>query len=199
MRVAPPFIRLAAALIVCAAAGSAPAKPIGDGRVAFEATVVARADSTVLRGRVHRAPGRERRVQRTASGLRVVIIRHDIGVVWVLDPAARTYSQSPLSRAGPRLGVLDDRRFRLERDGEEAVSGMAATRYRYNGRTALGEALSGRLWLSEDGILVRIDGTSRRWGCCYRFSIRLSNLRRGPQDAFLFRVPRGYRRVAGPR
>lgn len=136
-----------------------------------------------LRGRAFGAPGKERREIADPQGGATLIFRYDLGVAWTILPTGPYYTEFPLRPPGtpaPPPGAVPPGLSRLESDD---INDVPATKYAYPG---------GEIWLSTEGIALRIDGVPRPGYPEIRFE--LDNLRVGPQNPALFELPQGYTR-----
>ncbi|MCC7048842.1 MAG: hypothetical protein IT562_19160 [Alphaproteobacteria bacterium] len=143
-----------------------------------------------LRGRVYGAPGKERRETADPWGGSTMIFRYDLGVAWTILPNSRFYTEFPLRPPGTRPvppGTLAPGLARIEDDD---INDIPATKYAFPASPA---GPGGYVWLSREGIALRIDAQPRPGFPEIRFE--LDNLRHGPQNAALFELPPGYQRV----
>jgi len=82
------------------------------------------------------------------------------------------------------IGEIYDEGIEAEKLGEETVEGERTTKYRIDRDETAATVF---VWLTRDGIPVKAEGASADG----KFSMALSELQRGPQDAALFRLPDG--------
>ena len=82
------------------------------------------------------------------------------------------------------IGGIYDEGIEAEKLGEETVEGERTTKYRIDRAE---DAATVFVWLTRDGIPVKAEGAS----AAGKFSMALSELQRGAQDAALFRLPDG--------
>lgn len=140
-----------------------------------------------VRGRIYGAPGKERREIADIWGGTTLILRYDLGVAWTLVAARPFYAESPLSGqpAAGAPGLV----FREHDD----INDVPASKYEY---PAPPGGIGGEIWLTEDGIALRIDG--RAWPGAPEIRFELDKLVRAPQNPSLFEVPPGYRKQPSP-
>ncbi|HEX4112843.1 MAG TPA: hypothetical protein VH020_09935 [Stellaceae bacterium] len=180
-------------------AGSIAARPagaeiVGNASVPYSATRIVTVNGKSYTGKVFHSPGEQRHdVDINGIPLSFILdLADDRGVV--ILPALVSYIEFPLP---PLLSELDRRRLDRKAVGEETIDGVRATKYRIDYVATDGTRGDGFLWLSRDNILLRIEGRIERRG--HRkpmvVSMRLSDLRVGPQDHNLFKVPRGLRKI----
>jgi hypothetical protein len=178
------------------AAPPARAEIVGNASVPYSATRIVTVNGKNYTGKVFHVPGKQRH-DVDINGIPLnFILDLDDGRGVVILPALVSYVEFPLP---PLLTELDRQRLNRKAVGEETVDGMRATKYRLDYLATDGSRGDGFLWLSRDNILLRIEGRIERRG--HRkpmvVSMRLSDLRVGPQDRNLFRVPKGLRKIPG--
>src|SRR5919197_784196 len=71
--------------------------------------------------------------------------------------------------------------------GQETIAGQRTTKYRVEHAARDGTAVDGWMWVTKEGIVMKLDGTARpRNGKPTPFTMQLQNVRVGPQDASIF-------------
>jgi hypothetical protein len=169
-------------------------------KVDYSAEVTMTGDGDTIVGKVHRAGQKERRELTVAGETEISIIRFDRKLVWSLSPEDKLYLESTLDEAlGRQPGVEGQPReaqLTLTPDGSETIEGVHATKQSVHGTDVDGTPIEGDVWVSDDGIVLRVDGVvvDENGG---RHSIRteLHHLRVAPQDPKLFEIPPHYKRV----
>lgn len=170
------------------AAGAHAQLPVAD--VAYAADSVVQAGGMEIRGRVHHDNGRERRDMTIQGMEQTVILRPDLDTVYVVMPMMNmgfevSLDSMPVPRPEQMMENVD-----LEEVGRETVAGLDTTRYRVTGRDGNGLA-DGFVWISDEGIPVRIEGTAQAGGRTEEVVMYLENVEIGPQDPALFERPEG--------
>jgi len=91
------------------------------------------------------------------------------------------------------MAALDDPSLRRAAVGQEMVGGVPTTKYRVDHTTADGSHAQGFVWVSAQGVMMRLDGTVSRPGGSHptAISMVLARLAIGPQDPALFVLPPG--------
>lgn len=143
-----------------------------------------------LRGRVYGAPGKERRETADPWGGSTMIFRYDLGVAWTILPNGRFYTEFPLRPPGTRAMPPGSVPPGLARIEDDDINDIPATKYAFPASPA---GPGGYVWLSREGIALRIDGQPRPGFPEIRFE--LDNLHYGQQNAGMFELPPGYQRV----
>ncbi len=95
----------------------------------------------------------------------------------------------------PELRVLGDPALKKHPVGQETVNGIATTKYAIDETVPEGHA-TGTLWLSRDGIPMRLAGSfTRQSGKVSTVRWELSHVKIGPQPAALFEAPQGFSKL----
>jgi hypothetical protein len=135
---------------------------------------------------------KRRQESRTADGLVVLIDRPDLRISWILNPQEKTFEEYEISSPevvivaipnpfGPRSGAA------FERIGTERIDDVDAEKY-----SVQGEAISGLAWFSSDRVPMRFSGTVGPEASALKVEISYTDIRRGPQAAYLFAIPPTY-------
>ena len=174
-------------------AGAQAATLAGDTRVPFSAERNVATNGKTYQGRVYAAPGMQRHEQ-SLNGLPVIaILRADRRVAWVVLPGLHVYAEFEFPKAvtdydgiaalGPPLGV-------------ETVSGLKSARYRVEHEGSDGTSLDGWVWMNDDGIVTKLDGTyTSKSNKVVKASFLLTDIKLGPQDPALFEIPPGCKKM----
>ena len=140
--------------------------------------------STVIADR-----GRERRVVKTTYGPQTVLVNFTKGKAYLLQPAGVMSVDLSSGLAGldvSRLYAAD-----AEPQGQEKIEGVVVTKFRLTANPAQNTGFTGTVWASDDGMLVKVDGTGTFRGQPSHVFARLTDIRRGPQNPALLEVPGG--------
>jgi hypothetical protein len=181
------------ALFLTAAGLPASAQVLGDARVPFSADRVLTVDGRTFEGRVYHTPGRQRHEQMLEGVQQVVLLRADRGEGWLVLPSLHSYVEFRFPQA---LAELSDPSLRGTPVGQDTVSGMKTTKYRVEHAARDGTSVDGWMWVTREGIVMKLDGTVRpRSGKPTPFSMQLSNVRIGPQDMAMFELPQGFMKL----
>lgn len=167
--------------------------------VEYQADVRIEAGSLVLSGPVQYAPDKERRtlmLQGTSIPARVMIIRRDKNVGWVLDKQSKSYFAVSL----PSMPASESSSFSTSpiekiKIRSETIDGIEATKYRVKFTETKDGQLVGYIWLTPNNIALRFEGEFLHKGQPAPFRMNLTNLKIGPQPAEVFEVPKDFRLV----
>ena len=188
MRRLLPALLLALLVAPAALAASAAARMLGDPSVPFSADRTLTVGERSFSGRLYAVPGSQRHEQQVAGIDQVIILHGKDATGWLVLPGLNSYVEFRFAPAAAELGADDLLSTKL---GEETVNGLRTTKYRIEHTARDGTAADGYLWLTREGIPMRLDGSYRpaNGGKPTPVHMELSNVRQGPQDAALFAVP----------
>jgi len=173
--------------------GPAMALPLGDTAVPYDAERIVVTGGKTYTGKIFAIPGRQRHEQ-VWNGLHLVaILRGDRKLAWVILQDLHVYAELPFPDA---ITDYADPHLLGAPIGHEDMAGIKVDEYRLEHDGEDGSGLDGWLWMSKDGIVVKIDGhyhspVTRPISATYH----LEKLHLGPQAATLFELPKGLARL----
>jgi hypothetical protein len=168
--------------------GAARAATLGDAQIGFSADRTLVIDGRSYLGKIWAMPGRERHEQAISGFRPIFLLRADNPLGEIVLPQLKTIVQFKLPA---ELRVLDMPALKKHPVGHESVNGIATTKYAIDESVPEGHA-TGALWLSRDGIPMRLAGSfTRQSGKVSTVRWELSHVRIGPQPASLFEAPQG--------
>lgn len=191
------ILATAAAFLLTASLASATADAAEariDMSAAYSATRIIESGKDRIEQRYFQQGATTNRMETELQGQQsIMIMRGDRNLMWTIMPAQRMYMEFSLD-AGPAqaMEIPDAEGWRLERVGREAVNGVPATKYRAIAPEQDGTTMQGYMWITADGIPVRMDLADGK----DRVLMELRDLVVGPQPAALFEPPAGYQRLA---
>ncbi len=168
-------------LSVPAAAGSWPTA-----NTAYQGTRVMNSGDVQMSGRLFHDHGKERWEINMEGMTQVMIMRPDLGKMFMLMPQVNMAMEMPLTDGGKI--PTPDRYAGTEPEivGQEVIAGEQTTKYKVEGNEGTGP-YTVFFWMTDDGITMRTQVTSTEGS----FEMRLDGLQRGAQPAALFEVPAG--------
>jgi hypothetical protein len=180
---------LAFAFGFLAAHGAEAATLVGDTKLPFSADRVVVTNGKTYQGRVFAVPGKQRHEQEI-NGLRVVVIlRADRQVAWLVMPDLHVYTEFAFPKAVGDYGSASTLGPPV---GNATLAGLKASEYRVEREGSDGSALDAWVWMTGDGIVVKLDGTFTSTNAMpVNATLELSNVKTGPQNAALFELPPG--------
>jgi Domain of unknown function (DUF4412) len=178
-------------LSLCALAYGHPARAatLPAPRVEYSADRIVETDAGTFQGKVWSAKDRERS-ETTMQGMQtVMILRRDKQLGWMLMPAQKMYQQVDFTKARQQSGAAPDSEVDITQVGTESVAGFETTKYKLLMKDG---SAGGFIWITPEGIAVKMDMLSKADGAKTRITMSLSNVQTGAQDPQLFEVPEGY-------
>jgi FtsP/CotA-like multicopper oxidase with cupredoxin domain len=130
-------------------------------------------------------------METNAQGMQsVMILRRDQQLGWMLMPAQRMYQKLDLRRAQEQSRSQPSDQVTISEVGTDTVEGQAATRYKMLMKDGSG---GGFIWITQDGIPVKMDFVGKSGRDKTRMTVTLTNLTIGTQDPVLFEPPADYK------
>ena len=172
--------------------GAAGAATLGDAQIGFTADRTLVIDGRSYRGKIWTMPGRERHEQAIQAFRTVFLLRADSPLGEVVLAQLKTIIQFAMP---PELRILGASALKKHPVGQETVNAIATTKYAIDETVPEGHA-AGTLWLSRDGIPMRLAGSfTRQSGKVSTLRWELSHVKIGPQPAALFEAPKGFSKL----
>lgn len=173
-------------------ADNATAATLADAKVGFSADRTLVVDGHTYAGKIWTMPGKERHEQAIQAMRPIFLLRAGSALAEVVLPRLKTIVQVAIPA---ELRLLGDPALRKHPVGHESVNGVATTKYAIDETVPEGHA-TGALWLSSDGIPMRLDGSfARANGKASTIRWELSHVKIGPQPAALFEEPPGFSKL----
>jgi hypothetical protein len=187
-------MRAIAAGLVFAILAAAPASALtlGEAKTGFSADRTLIVDGKTYQGRMWTMPGMERHEQ-NLNGIPAAFVLHgDTPLAELVLPELHTVVDFVLP---PELHLFADPRLTRKPVGHETINGVATTKYAIDETVPEGHG-EGALWLSDDGIPMKLDGTfTRTSGRVAHLHWELNHVHLGPQPGSLFEPPHGYSKL----
>ena len=174
------------------APGLAAGATLGEAKIGFSADRVLVIDGRSYRGKIWTMPGKERHEQAIQGFQPVFLLRADNPIGEIVVPQLHTVVQFAMPPELRLLGAPDLKKNPL---GEETVNGIATTKYKIDETVPQGHA-EGMLWLSRDGIPMRLTGSfTAQNGKVSTIRWELNHVKIGPQPAAVFEPPEGFSKL----
>lgn len=156
--------------------------------VSYQAVQISEIGKHKSRLMIHYAPGRMR--QEFPGNTMASITRYDKFVLWTLWTKDKKYQEINASTMlQSTMGVVEVSREKL---GRENVHGVAATKYRIVTEDSNAKRKEGIFWISDQGVVVKLDTVMDQGGKKVPYRMELSELKVRPQAAALFEIPEGF-------
>jgi hypothetical protein len=160
--------------------------------VQYSADRIVETDAGTFEGKVYSARDRER-TETSMQGMQsVMILRRDQRIGWMLMPAQKMYQEMDFAKAQQQSGAAPDDQVEITEVGTETVEGHDATKYKMLMKDG---SAGGFIWITGEGIPVKMDFLSKSDGKKTRITMTLRNLEIGDQDPQLFELPAGYSKM----
>ncbi len=164
-------------------------------KVDYSAASVLGAGDNAPRGRLWRA-GRALRHESGQGQTQTLIVRLDRNIGWLALADLGIAIESDLSALDLPLQVLDGNGgggvIQL-REGRARVNGLETTRVWVARSAGSGSGFSGRVWVTAQGVIARLEGEGESRGRRGRTLINFHDVRIGTVDPQLFEPPTGLR------
>jgi hypothetical protein len=170
----------------------AAAMTLGDATTGFSADRTLVIDGKTYEGRVWTMPGVERHEQ-NLNGIPAAFVLHsDTPIADLVLPELHTVVEFMLPA---ELHLFADPRLKRRPVGHETINGIATTKYAIDETVPEGHG-EGSLWLSDNGIPMKLDGTfTRTSGRAAHLHWELTHVKFGPQADSLFEAPHGFSKL----
>jgi hypothetical protein len=189
------FKRLTLSFALCVAAVAAPsyAATLPVPTVEYSADRVMQMEAGTIEGKVYSSKGKERMETSMKGMTSVMILRTDKKEGYMLMPAQKMYMQMDFAKAQAQSGAQTaDSNVEITEVGTETIEGQSTTKYKMIMKDG---SAGGFLWITKDGIVMKMDGVVKNGNDKSRITMTLKNLKIGSQDAALFEVPAGYTKL----
>jgi hypothetical protein len=179
-------------LLLMLVPGAAGAATLGEAQIGFSADRTLVIDGRKYLGKIWTMPGRERHEQAIQAFRPVFLLRADSPLGEVVLAQMKTIVRFTMP---PELRLLGNPQLKKHPVGKETVNGIATTKYVIDETVPEGRA-EGALWLSRDGIPMRLAGSfTRNSGKVSTLRWELNHVKIGPQPAALFEAPKGFSKL----
>lgn len=177
-------VGLTGIVLLPAGALSADDFPVPNASFTADAVVEIGGDRLVLK--VFHDRGRERQEMQIDGLYQVTILRPDRDKAFVLQGGVEELIELPLGEVAltPILGQGAD--YDLAIEGQEREGGEETTKYDFSGADREGRRFNVALWVTEDGIIMRMEGEIEFEGTMEGVLMMRRSVERGVLDAGLF-------------
>ena len=170
--------RLSILLSLCFAAfaGPAHAATLPAPSVEYSADRVIESAAGTMTGKVYSAKDKDRSETNMGGMQSIMILRRDQQLGWMLMPAQKMYQQMDFAKAQQQSGAAPDDQVEITQVGSESVEGVEATKYKMMMKDG---SAGGFIWITQDGIAVKMDMLSKSGRDKTRITMTLTNLQIG--------------------
>ncbi|HML11331.1 MAG TPA: hypothetical protein VK432_10765 [Stellaceae bacterium] len=168
------------------------AMTLGEAKIGFSADRTLVVDGKTYQGKIWTMPGAERHEQ-DLNGIPAAFLLHDgTPIADLVLPKLHTVVEFTLP---PELHLFADPRLTKKPVGRETLEGIATTKYAVDETVPEGHG-EGFLWLSDNGIPMKLDGSfTRTSGRVAHLHWELYNVKLGAQPTALFTAPHDFSKL----
>jgi hypothetical protein len=157
----------------------------------FDADMTMVSEGQTVTGHIWFRDGLERRRMDIGDQGMTIIVRPDKNAVFMMPDDAQVAMEMPMSPEfryvnGGLLKGID-----LDPQGSEMIAGEDTTKYAFDGTTILDEPMSGVLWVTSDGIVMKLEGEAQIKGQKSDVLMFLENVSRETPAPDLFEIDPG--------
>jgi predicted secreted protein len=187
---------LVAFLVVLFSLGTAWCGGMLEPKPEYSADSIMEAERMTMKAKVYHAPGKERREQAMGDLKQIFITRKDKNIAWIVMPEQKMYMEMPFAQAPKNEMDLSSYKVEQTPVGEETIEGIKTIKSKVVMIGPDGANFDGFLWVTPDGITMKVDAVARGKGEKTRMKMTLKNLKIGKQDPALFEIPVGYQKMS---
>lgn len=173
-------------------------KTFQESDVEYSADEQMETEDMAMQAKVYHAPGKERREQDMSGMTQIMIMRRDKNVVWMLMPEQKMYMEMKMGQGKEDTADLKDYTIEYSVVGEEVVNGINTTKNKVIMTDKKGNKFGGFMWVSKEGIMVKMDTVSKVEGSKMRVKMERKNIKIENQNPKLFEIPSGYNKMSMP-
>lgn len=146
-------------------------------------------------GPVYVSKDKERREMLIEGVRQITIMRFDKKLIWTLMPEQRMYMETKMKDSDNKD---DPSGYEVEQSvvGNEEVNGVMTTKSKIIMTGKDGDKMGGFWWVSNEGVVVKMDVIAVDKNSKGRIKKELKNLKIARQDPALFEIPEGYEEMS---
>ncbi len=160
----------------------------------YQAERIVESSAGTFSGRIFFSADKERTETEMGGFQNITITRRDRNLVWNLMPAQKMVRENDLRAARDPSSAPGNEDVSVSVVGSETIDGVATTKYKLIAKDG---GAGGFMWITREGIALKMDLLQKEGGKASRMTVTLRNLQVGPVDAQLFEVPEGYSKMPG--
>lgn len=150
-----------------------------------------------ITGKVYAKGLIQRQEVKSPMGKQIVITRPDKGVMWMISPATKSYTEMKIPKVDmkkkPSIESLIRKNPNLKSLGTEKISGYVCNKYKYNDPQT---KTTGTIWVStklQQELKTSIQSARGS------MTMLMTNIKEAKQPDSLFAIPRGYKKQEMPK
>lgn len=179
-------------LTLVLAAAPAVAEELQPPEVEYQGDMTTNADGQTVNARIFYGVDRFRMNMQSPQGPVAMVFNMTERTGFMLMESQRMAMRLPMERAQANFST-PPQNAEFEAMGTETVNGVETTKYRVTRKDPSKDGFEGFAWVTDQRIVVRMDGTHYGPQGASDVDMNLTNLQVGDIDDGLFVVPEGYR------
>ena len=190
MRIAP--LAMMALVVTALATGPAIGAGLPQAKVEYSADSYMESQGMTVASKVYHGENKDR-IEMKAQGMNNIMInRLDKKLSWVLMPDQKMYMETSLAEGKKKSKDINDCQLEQQQLGTEAVNGLKTTKNKIALSCPDGLKYNGTMWVTREGIMVKLDSLAKTDKGDVPFKMELKNLNIARQNPGLFEIPEGY-------
>jgi hypothetical protein len=174
------------------AAGTALGAGMPQTKVEYSADSFMESQGMAVTSKVYHAENKDRIEMKVQGTSNIMINRLDKKVAWILMPDQKMYMESNLEEGKKKSNDVNNCQMEQEPLGSETINGMKTTKNKLVMSCPDGLKYNGSMWVTKDGIMVKLDSVAKTDKGDVAFKMELKNINIARQDPTLFEIPAGY-------
>ena len=174
------------------AVGSAMGAAMTPTKAEYSADSIMETQGMSVTSRIFHAENKDRMEMNVQGTNSIMINRMDKKLAWVLMPDQKAYMETSLEEGKKKSNDINSCKIDQKPLGSESVNGIKATRNSIAMSCPDGLKYTGSLWITHEGIMVKLDSVAKTEKGDVPFKMELKNLKIARQDPRLFEIPAGY-------
>jgi hypothetical protein len=179
-------------LVTVLAVGTALGAGMPQTKVEYSADSTMESQGMTMTSKVFQAENKYRMEMKVQGANNIVINRMDKKLSWILMPDQKMYMENSLEEGKKKSNDINDCKIDQQPLGSETVNGMKTTKNKLAMSCPDGLKYNGTMWVTKDGIMVKMDSVAKTDKGDIPFKMELKNINIAKQDPSLFEIPAGY-------
>ena len=161
-------------------------------KVEYSADSFMESQGMTMTSKVFQAENKYRMEMKVQGTNNIVINRMDKKLSWILMPDQKMYLENSLEEGKKKSNDINDCKIEQQQLGSEVVNGLKTTKNKIAMSCPDGLKYNGSMWVTKDGIMVKMDSVAKTDKGDIPFKMELKNINIAKQDPSLFEIPAGY-------
>jgi hypothetical protein len=180
-------------LVTVFAVGPAVGAGMPQTKVEYSADSIMETQGMTVTSKVFHAENKDRMEMKVQGANNIMINRMDKKLAWVLMPDQKMYMETNLEEGKKKSNDINNCQIDQQQLGSESVNGLKTTKNKIAMSCPDGLKYNGSMWVTKEGIMVKMDSVAKTDKGDIAFKMELKNLNIARQDPSLFEIPAGYK------